>query len=100
MAAATMDRLRQLYGQPRDAYAGTTPPVVATPRDPARLLHYCVAGDVVLATIGVPADPNPAAATGRPGCGHARWRGQVPTGRRAIRRAGPGCPCGFHELSA
>ncbi|MBK8066665.1 MAG: hypothetical protein IPK27_03245 [Rhodanobacteraceae bacterium] len=51
MAAATMDRLRQLYGQPRDAYAGTTPPVVATPRDPARLLHYCVAGDVVLATI-------------------------------------------------
>lgn len=48
MAAGTMD---QLYGQPRDGYQGERPPAIAAPRDPARLLHYCVAGDVVLATI-------------------------------------------------
>lgn len=42
-----------LFGQPqpRDAYVGATPPTIATPREPARLLHYRVAGDAVLATI-------------------------------------------------
>ncbi len=42
-----------LFGSPqqRDHYFGTTPPAVAAPREPARLLHYRVAGDVVLTTI-------------------------------------------------
>lgn len=48
MAGATMDHMRQLYGQPRDGYQGTKPPAVAEIREPARLVSVRPTGAAVL----------------------------------------------------
>lgn len=46
-----MDLMRELYGQPRDAYQGTRPPTEAKPQQHARLLSCRPAGDVVVVTM-------------------------------------------------
>ncbi|MFO1493322.1 MAG: hypothetical protein U1F26_01510 [Lysobacterales bacterium] len=43
--------LRELYGQPRDAYQGTRPPAAAQPREHARLLSCRPSGRLVLVLI-------------------------------------------------